>query len=110
MDKIAHLTQHLRHILARPKVAKVEGIAPDRDWKLLLAAAVGVFVVALLYAGYLYREVSKGEIFIQPERSTARLETIDRERLEAAVESFRDRDTRFNELRRSRPTFVDPSL
>ncbi len=109
MDKIAHLTQHLRHLLSRPKVVKTEGIAPERDWKFLLASATGVFVVALLYAGYLYREVSKGEIFIQPERSTARLETIDRESLEATVESFRARDARLSELKRSRPVFVDPS-
>ena len=81
-----------------------------RDWGIMLSVFVLLVGASLMFSVYLFSQISRGEIFVVQFDNTGDVETIDKNLLQETISFFDNKEERFNELRDSPPSFVDPSL
>src|SRR5689334_2854326 len=109
MDKFLTLLHRFYHP-RRTVSAEKSVIEPEREWKRILLGALVIGCLVLFLNIYLYREVNKGDIFIDASAIKTQFETLDKEEIQSLVKFYKDTAVKAETIRRSRPAFVDPSL
>lgn len=83
---------------------------PARDWKIILFIFSITNIILAVFSAYLFLQINKGEIFLVEPTQAIIVDTIDREALKEVLLLFEEKSRNFEDLKRNKPTLVDPSL
>jgi len=82
---------------------------PDRTWRLILVVFFSACVVSVIFSFYLYREIGSESIFGAVSSGEESISTVNRGKLESALESLRAQSASEKELENKLPAIADPS-
>src|SRR3989338_5467661 len=85
-------------------------VNPDRDWAISLSIFTVFLFFILLWSGYVFLQVQKGELFItEPVKNTSKT-TLDQKLLNTTILFYRDKARRYDTLQKTKPpSYTDPS-
>lgn len=82
---------------------------PEFDWKIILVSFIVLFLVSILFNGFLFLRLKDGKIFQKDNLTQDQGELVDEEKLDKTLEYFAGKEARFNVIRREGAGSVDPS-
>ena len=85
-------------------------VTPYKDWFIIVVMMIIVGMVFVSVAMYLFTVVGSDENIKSERAGVSTLESVDKERLEEALRLFSQRESVFQELFKTPPRVIDPSL
>lgn len=79
-------------------------------WGIIIYVFVALNIVFIIFSGYLFLEINRGDIFKVEGDISIRVNTIDRALLRDTLDSFEKMENELRELKKKRPSIIDPSL
>lgn len=111
MLKKINFKKNYRNFFRRKKwQSGLKEINPRRDWNIILLFFVLTLIILIVFGSYLYRKISKGNLFVVPERNEPIAETIDRSELKKIFDYYETKSRLFEENKIKKPEVIDPSL
>ena len=83
---------------------------PKHAWKTIIYVFVVLNIGIIFFNGYLFLEISDGDIFKIEQDVIIKIDTIDRTLLRETLEVFDGMEMELEELKKNRPSIIDPSL
>ena len=87
-----------------------DGVTPYKDWFIIVVMMIIVGMIFVSVAMYLFAVVGGDESVKSERAGVSTLESVDKERLEEALRLFSQRESVFQELFKTQPRVIDPSL
>lgn len=91
-------------------ITKRGELKPDRDWRIVFIAMVGVIVLSAVYHSYLFWNILKQETVEVDGGVGKSLPSVPLDTLKKLDELFDLKEDRLNKIREQRPSYVDPSI
>ncbi len=85
-------------------------IRAHRDWKIIFFGFLSVLIILIAATGYIFFQISRGEIFLVSKPEDYVLGKIDKAQLQKTVDLYKSKADTLANLKKNPPTFVDPSL
>lgn len=86
------------------------GTGPEADWKIIFSSIFILIVFVMVWSIFVFIKIDKGEIFVV-ERSAGEEEKIlDASLLKETVSYYQDKALKFERIKKSGVSSVDPSL
>ena len=82
---------------------------PDFFWNILLSLFLLLVIVALIFGFFLFKKINK-ETFLDDSGSYRKVDTVNKERLDKALDYFSKRKNKSSEILNSPVPFIDPYL
>lgn len=102
--------KEIKRIVASQGVDKEKReVSPARDWRVLMMVFAVVFVVSLVFHGYLFMRVNDDSLFsvtVKEEEPVA----FNKENFDRILSIFDQQDATFEKLKNEPFTAIDPSL
>jgi len=86
------------------------GLAPHRDWKIILSGFIVLILLIIGFGSFLFYKTNYNGWSIDNQKETTRLNSLDLDRLGKAVTYYKDKATKFEEIKSNRGTTPDPSI
>lgn len=83
---------------------------PYRDWMIILRSFFVLVLIVMLVSAYIYVRADKNSAVNTPTETVSGRDRVNVSKLKSVIESFAHKEQRFNELKTTKPLFVDPSL
>jgi len=83
---------------------------PKYAWNIIVCMFVVINISLMAFSGYLFLKISSGDIFKIESDVSVMIDTIDRTLLRDTLEVFEKKEIELEELKKKRPSVIDPSF
>jgi len=111
MPGMEHYNSTFREIYMYRHTPENQRVIAGLYWRVLLISASLLVIFSIVYGVYSIFSTSRArDNFISTVQVPSAAPTLDKAKLQSAIESFRARESRFETLKTNKPSIVDPSL
>ncbi|MDD5050632.1 MAG: hypothetical protein PHV93_02725 [Candidatus Pacebacteria bacterium] len=82
----------------------------ERNWELLLASFFLLFIIGAVASAYLFRSISRGEIFRVETPTNNQTSVIDQDLLKNTIDFYQNKALNLKEITTHSKVLVDPSI
>ncbi len=82
---------------------------PQRDWFVVLVIFIFLVIVVSIYSVSFFLQINNYDDIFTIEKKEQQIEFVNRDELLNIVETYQQKEQKFEALKNNRPKFVDPS-